>query len=196
MIDLYNGDCLEVMDRLIADGVKVDAIITDPPYGTTSCKWDSIIPIDKMWLRLKKLIKKGRAIVLFGNEPYTSTLRISNIKDYKYDFVWKKTTPTGHLNAKKRPMKDTENIAVFNVHYSLYNPQMSMGKPYHKHNSGKIIDDANGIYIVMVDMDSRSNGERYPTTTLAFKKDGNKGSLHPTQKPLALMEYLVKTYTN
>ena len=89
-IELYNGDCLEVMDKLIADGVVVDAIITDPPYGTTACKWDSIIPFDEMWKRLNKLIKPNGAIVLFGSEPYSSALRMSNIKNYKYDWVWRK----------------------------------------------------------------------------------------------------------
>lgn len=100
-VKLYNGDCLEVMDNLIKEGVKVDCILTDPPYGTTNCKWDSVIPFDKMWERLNKLIKPNGAIVLFGSEPFSSNLRISNIKNYKYDWKWIKTKPSGHLNAKK-----------------------------------------------------------------------------------------------
>ena len=106
MIEVYNDDCLKVMDKLIADGVKVDAVITDPPYGTTACKWDSVIPFDEMWDRLNKLIKKNGAIVLFGNEPFSSLLRCSNLKKYKYDWIWKKSNVMGFLNAKKRPLKE------------------------------------------------------------------------------------------
>ena len=105
MIDLYNGDCLEVMDKLIEDGIKVDAIITDPPYGTTACKWDSIIPFEEMWERLNKLIKPNGAIVLFGSEPFSSALRMSNIKNYKYDWVWNKKHSTNFMIAKKTTVK-------------------------------------------------------------------------------------------
>ena len=112
-IQLYHGDCLEIMDKLIEQGVKVDAIITDPPYGTTACKWDSVIPFDEMWKRLNLLIKENGAIVLFGTEPFSSVLRVSNIKNYKYDWVWDKVTAKGHLVAKIRPMQQTEYISVF-----------------------------------------------------------------------------------
>ena len=111
-IDLHHGDCLEVMDKLIKQGIKVDAIITDPPYGTTACKWDSIIPFPDMWERLNKLIKPNGAIVLFGSEPFSSALRMSNIKNYKYDWVWDKVKPSGHLIAKHRPMTHIENILI------------------------------------------------------------------------------------
>ena len=120
---LIKGDCLYVMDQLIAEGVVVDAIITDPPYGTTACSWDSVIPFDEMWERLNKLIKPNGAIVLFGSEPFSSALRMSNIKNYKYDWVWDKIRGVGHLNAKKRPMMCTENIIIFNER-GLYYPQM------------------------------------------------------------------------
>ena len=109
-IKLYNRDCLEVMDDLIKQGIKVDAIITDPPFGTTACKWDSIIPFDKMWERLNKLIKSNGAIVLFGSEPFSSALRMSNIKNYKYDWVWEKHKPSNFALAKKQPMKYHELI--------------------------------------------------------------------------------------
>ena len=132
---LYKGDCLEVMDRMIADGVKVDAIITDPPYGTTACKWDSVIPFDLMWEQLKRVIKPDGAIVLFGSEPFSSALRMSNIKQYKYDWVWKKERGTNFLNFKYQPSKETENIMVFGnmaTSYSkkgnlIYYPQMREG---------------------------------------------------------------------
>ena len=189
---LYNDDCLVRMDKLIAKGVKVDMVLTDPPYGTTQNKWDSIIPLPEMWERLNKLIKPNGAIVLFGAEPYSSTVRMSNIKNYKYDWVWVKEQGTGFLNAKKQPLKNNEVISVFYGKQPTYNPQMRTGfKPYTT-TKGSGTDNYN--------KDSKdtittvNNGDRYPLNTLSFSRDKNK--LHPTQKPVALMEYLVKTYTN
>ena len=124
MIKLYNGDCLEVMDKLIEQGVKVDAIITDPPYGTTACKWDSVIDFDEMWKRLKLLRNDNTSIVLFGSEPFSSALRMSNIKEYKYDWVWEKSRPSGSMLAKKQPLRNTEQISIFYKKQCLYNPQM------------------------------------------------------------------------
>jgi len=188
---LIHGDCLEVMDKLIDEGVKVDAIITDPPYGTTACKWDSVIPFDKMWERLNKLIKPNGAIVLFGSEPFSSALRMSNIKNYKYDWYWNKGQGTGFLNSKKMPLKNIENISVFQKSIN-YNPQMRTGfKPY-KTKKGGLTDNYRKDSVDEVI--TISNGERYPLNTLNFTRDKNK--IHPTQKPVALMEYLIKTYTN
>lgn len=113
MIDLYNGDCLDIMDKLIEDGIKVDAIITDPPYGTTACKWDNVIPFEDMWLRLNKLIKPNGAIVLFGSEPFSSALRMSNIKNYKYDWIWEKDKGANFATSRKQPLKKHEIISVF-----------------------------------------------------------------------------------
>ena len=194
------GDCLEEMDKLIAEGIIVDAIITDPPYGTTACKWDSVIPFPEMWERLNKLIKPNGAIVLFGSEPFSSALRMSNIKKYKYDWVWKKPRGTGHLNAKKMPMRDTENISIFNIHYSLYNPQMTEGSPYSPKSSkvdriSKAGDTTYGTFIVGNSVGGYNSGFRYPKTVLEFGVI-ERDTLHPTQKPVALMEYLIKTYTN
>ena len=121
---LYQGDCLEVMDGLISLGVKFDAIITDIPYGTTACKWDSVIPLDEMWERLNKLIKLNRAIVLFGSEPFTSKLRISNIKNYKHEWYWNKNNSGNILCAKYMPLKVIENICIFSNGKCTYNPQM------------------------------------------------------------------------
>jgi len=186
---IYNGDCLDVMDMLIAQGIKVDAIITDPPYGTTACKWDSVIPFDSMWERLNALIKPKGAIVLFGSEPFSSALRMSNIKNYKYDWYWEKNQATGFLNSKKMPLKNVENISVFQQVIN-YNPQMRTGfKPY-KCKQGKTKTQNYGKQTGAV---TESNGERYPLTLLNFPRDKDKN--HPTQKPLALMEYLVRTYT-
>ena len=199
-IDLYRGDCLEVMDRLIEDGVKVDSIITDPPYGTTACKWDSVIPFDEMWLRLNKLIKPNGAIVLFGSEPFSSALRMSNIKNYKYDWVWEKHHKTGHLNAKNRPMKIIESISVFSKGKHLYNPQglIEINKHTKNSNSDMNRDGKNSTSVVNNAPPKKEYFQKYtnyPTEILKFDSMNSNG-LHPTQKPVALMEYLIKTYTN
>lgn len=198
-IDLYNGECLEIMDKLIKDGVVVDAIITDPPYGTTACSWDSIIPFEEMWNRLNKLIKPNGAIVLFGSEPFSSALRMSNIKNYKYDWIWNKN-PVGFLNAKKMPLKSTEIISIFYKQLPVYNPQglIKIEKVIKKNGISKEIKSEKGL--------STHNGGRlkgeytsentnYPKQIISFNKSNSK-SVHPTQKPVALMEYLIKTYTN
>lgn len=187
-IELYWGDCLKIMDGLIADGVKVDAIITDPPYGTTACKWDSVIPFDEMWKRLKVLRKDNTPIVLFGSEPFSSSLRISNIKEYKYDWIWEKEQGANFMLVKYQPYKVHEIISVFYKH--RYNPQMTKGKPY---VSGKgFSGDITGN---VIKIQNKNIGIRYPKSIQKFNTD-KKTSIHPTQKPLALMEYLVKTYTN
>jgi site-specific DNA-methyltransferase (adenine-specific) len=189
-IDLYKGDCLEVMDELIEQGVKVDAIITDPPYGTTACKWDSVIPFDEMWQRLNKLIKPNGAIVLFGSEPFSSALRMSNIKNYKYDWVWEKEQGANFMLMKYQPYKVHENILVFSNKTHFYNPQKTKGKPYisGKGLSGEAVGNVKKVQ-------TKNSGDRFPRSVQKFTTDKSK-SKHPTQKPVALMEYLIKTYTN
>lgn len=190
--NIYNMDCLKGMDLMIEEGIKVDAIITDPPYGTTNCKWDSIIPFDEMWKRLKKLKRYDRTpVVLFGSEPFSSLLRASNIKEFKYDWYWKKETGTGFLNAKRQPLRDIENIAVFYKRQCMYNPVMRKGDPYKTTNNP---DKQKGINNEYKKVTTINNGERYPLQTISFNRP--RGTVHPTQKPVALMEYLVKTYTN
>ena len=198
MIDLRKGDCLEVM-KTIPDG-SIDAIITDPPYGTTACKWDSVIDFTLMWEQLNRIIKPNGAIVLFGSEPFSSALRVSNIKNFKYDWVWDKKRCTGFLNAKKQPLRNNEIISVFYKKQPTYNPQ-----PYRKNTTGNMgkskehQTDSYGKYH-RADGDN-SNEFGYPRTLLTqipvinnLSKD--KSGLHPTQKPILLMEYLIKTYTN
>ncbi len=187
------------MDKLIKYNIKVDAIITDPPYGTTQCKWDSIIPIPDMWNCCNKIVKDNGAICIFGTEPFSSYVRVNNIKNYKYDWVWQKDKATNHLNAKKQPMRRNELISVFYKKQCLYNPQLSQ-KP--KENirppttKRKNIDnygsmDKESTRSIPVDMS-------YPNETLKFRGCfGDKGkSHHPTEKPVDLLEYLIRTYTN
>ena len=187
-VKLYKGDCLEVMDKLIVEGVKVDAIITDPPYGTTACNWDTVIPFDAMWERLNKLIKPNGAIVLFGSEPFSSALRMSNIKNYKYDCYWEKSKPVNHINAKHQPMRKIETISVFYSKQPVFN-RVKKDIPIITTSTTK-----NTVFGKSIDNYTREVTHNANFDLLSFKGDKNK--LHPTQKPVALMEYLIKTYTN
>ncbi|MDC5100189.1 site-specific DNA-methyltransferase [Acinetobacter baumannii] len=191
-VQLGHGDCLELM-KSIPDN-SIDSIVTDPPYGTTQCKWDSVIPFEPMWTELKRVIKPNGAIVLFGGEPFSSMLRCSNLNMFKYDWIWKKPQGTGFLNTKKQPLRDAEAISVFYEKQAYYNPQMGTGKPYkyshNKESSSKIVYGEYGTNI------RESSGKRYPKTIIEFNnKDSKEQGLHPTQKPVALLEYLIKTYT-
>lgn len=207
---LYNGDCLEVMDKLIEEGVKVDCIITDPPYGTTKCKWDSIIPFEEMWNKLNKLINPNSSIVLFGSEPFSSTLRMSNTKNYKYDWKWDKVTGTGHLCAKYKPMQRVEDIMVFSKSKHNYFPQMEqlseeeykkkiskISKKTYKSNS-ELTSSHNELSLE--DRNTDNYNKKYPSNILVYskymKECNNVKRVHPTQKPVDLLEYLIKTYTN
>ena len=174
----------------IPDG-SIDLILTDPPYGTTACKWDSVIPFEPMWEQLNRIIKKNGAIVLFGSEPFSSLLRVSNLKMFKYDWIWEMDNGTGFLNAKKQPLKVVETISVFYKSQCSYNPQMRLGyKPY-KTTHGATKTENYGKQTGAI---SVSNGERYPLNLIKFPRD-KTNKIHPTQKPVALLEYLIKTYT-
>lgn len=192
MNKLIHGDCLEEMDKLIEQGIIVDAIICDPPYGTTACKWDSVIPFDAMWERLNKLIKLNGAIVLFGSEPFSSALRMSNIKNYKYDWIYRKPQGVNPLLCKKQPLNDIDLVHTFYSKQCLYNPQFSEGKPYTvtRDKKDRILEVQN---LKTKQTTTINKGKRYPKRVLDFKQ---QRGLHPTQKPVALMEYLIKTYTN
>lgn len=189
-IDLYNGDCLEVMKNI--SDKSVDMILCDLPYGTTACKWDTVIPFEPLWEQYNRIIKDNGAIVLFGSEPFSSALRMSNIKNFKYDWIWNKKLAGNGILAKKQPLKIHEIVSVFNS--GIYIPQMTKGR-YRKKMTGGIkeseITGGNSV------VDEYSNDLYYPKTILEYGI-GNmrKGRLHPTQKPVALLEYLIKTYTN
>jgi len=197
-IDLFNGDCLIEMDKLISQGIKVDAIITDPPYGTTACKWDSVIPFDEMWERLNKLIKPNGAIVLFGSEPFSSALRMSNVNNFKYDWIWDKKTSTNFMLAKKQPLKYHENILVFNS--KIYYPIKTKREKAKDYRGGKSEFKNNTVVSKTKDVSKTLRTEMYPKSIIECpsqaKECNNTKRVHPTQKPVALMEYLVKTYTN
>ena len=190
MIDLCNGDCLEIM-KAIPDG-SIDCVITDPPFQVTQCKWDKIIPFEPMWEQLKRIIKPNGAIVLFGVEPYSSALRMSNIKMFKYDLIWDKRSTTGFLNANKMPLRQHENIHLFYSKPPTYNPQMRKGKKRTKggkqYTKSPVYGDYNELPKIEYDL-------YYPTTIKTFSNANQKDKLHPTQKPVALLEYLIKTYT-
>ena len=194
-VTLYQGDCLEIMPRL---DMTFDACITDPPYGTTACKWDSVIPFDPMWLELKRLVKPNGAICLFGSEPFSSKLRCSNLPMFKYDWVWEKSKASNFLNARKIPLKAHEIISVFSAEYHVYNPVMGEGKPYHGKpgRQGSISDYVGTVKNPLYRNDNA--GTRFPRSVLYFNtaETEAEGCSHPTQKPVALLEYLIRTYTN
>lgn len=184
-----NCDCLEGLKN-VPDG-SVDLIVTDPPYGTTACKWDVVVPFDKLWPEYKRVLKPGAACVIFGSEPFSTLLRASNLKDFKHDWIWEKEQGANFMNVKFQPYKVHEIVSVFCCDKEHYHPQMQTGKPYlsGKGTSGDITGNVPKIQ-------KRNQGTRYPRSVLRFNTDKARGSLHPTQKPRDLLEYLVRTYSN
>ena len=186
------GDCLEIMESIPSE--SVDMILCDLPYGTTNCKWDIIIPFEPLWKEWYRIAKINAPIVLTASQPFTSVLIASNLKHYKYSWVWEKSKATGYLNAKKMPLKAHEDICIFYRKPPIYNPQMWQSTPYNKGKAHRPTDVYGQQISVLVKNDT---GLRYPRTVQYFKTAESEGKvLHPTQKPLALFEYLIKTYTN
>lgn len=191
--EIYKGDCLELMPKFVKSK-SIDMIFCDLPYGTTKCKWDSVIDLPKLWSEYERVIKDNGAIVLFAAQPFTSALVMSNPKLFKYDWVWQKPKGTGHLNAKKQPMRDKEDICVFYKKQCTYNPQMTKGEPYKEKSGWKGTEGYEG-YGVDKRLGNDNNGVRYPKQVQQFGVV-ERGTLHPTQKPLSLIEYMIRTYTN
>jgi site-specific DNA-methyltransferase (adenine-specific) len=195
MIDLRLGDCLEVM-KTIKSG-SIDAIITDPPYGTTACKWDSVIPFDSMWEQLNRIIKPNGAIVLFGSEPFSSALRMSNIKNFKYDWIWKKNAGSNFGSVRFQPMKEHENICIFGKGKLNYYPirQKRADSGFARQKTPIKYNTKTEVYsnTLHKEMSVKIPKDRVPSSVQKFNRERG---LHPTQKPVLLMEYLIKTYTN
>lgn len=191
-VQLQKGDCIKLMHEL--PDKSVDMILCDLPYGITNHKWDSIIPYDDLWTEYERIIKDNGAIVLFGAEPFSTKLRMSNIKLYRYDWVWLKSRATLFQMSHKRPMNKHELISVFYKHLPTYNPQMSKGKPY-KTNGRRERKASGFLSSGMVNIPRNNKGTRYPTTILDFP-NSNAKRYHPTEKPINILSYLIKTYTN
>ena len=195
MINLMLGDCLERMKEI--ESGSVDMILTDPPYGTTACKWDSVIPLEPMWDQLKRVIRPNGAIVMTASQPFTSALIMSNIKQFKYCWVWEKSRPSGHLQAKRMPLRNTEDIVVFYGKQCAYNPQGVISCDYIKKYTEKRANNGSTYgKLGPSKKDHKQTTTNYPRQILKFKSPHNVGAFHPTQKPIALMEYLIKTYTD
>ena len=190
---IINGECIYEMSKIL-DGT-IDMILCDLPYGTTQCKWDTIIPFNDLWEQYVRIIKPNGAIVLTACQPFTSNLVMSKPKLFRYSLVWEKSKSTGYLNSKKMPMRSHEDILVFYKNLPTYNPQMSQGTPYDKGKANRPTDvyrEQKGEIHVKND-----TGLRYPRSVKYFKTAESEGKVyHPTQKPISLMEWLIKTYTN
>ena len=186
---LLQGDCLELMKDI--SNKSIDLILCDLPYGTTHNKWDTIIPFDKLWVQYKRIIKDNGAILLFSQMPFGASLIMSNPKMFRYEWIWEKNQAVGFLNAKKMPLRKHENILVFYKHLPTYNPQglIKLDEPIQEKGSA----NRNGKNYGVADKSFTRTHTNYPTDIITFSKDSG---YHPTQKPVDLLEYLIKTYTN
>lgn len=195
-IKLYQGDCLEIMKKI--PDQSIDMILCDLPYGTTKCKWDTSINLDELWKAYNRIIKNNAAILLFAQTPFDKILGFSNLKMLKYEWIWEKTQATGHLNAKKMPMKAHENILVFYKKLPVYNPQKTAGhNPIHSYTKYISTQNNTELYGYMgKELSGGGETDRYPRSVITFSSDKQTCHLHPTQKPVALCKYLIKTYTN
>lgn len=190
-IQLFEGDCIEQMKKIPTGTVNM--ILADLPYGTTRCKWDNVIPFSPMWSEIERITTDNAAILLFAAAPFDKTLACSNIKLFRHEWIWEKPSATGFFNAKKMPLKAHENILVFYKSMPTYNPQKSTGNTRKVSRAKVVQSECYGKQIGVKHYDST---ERYPRSVIKFSSDKQYNNLHPTQKPLALCEYLINTYTN
>lgn len=188
---LLNGDCLELMEAIPDD--SIDMVLCDPPYGTTKCKWDTTLNLGKLWKHINRITKNNAAICLFSAQPFTTILINSNLKNYRTEWIWEKPAATGFLNAKIQPLRAHENIIVFYRKKPTYNPQITHGHPRKTASRKNVNSECYGDAIKMQHYDSTS---RYPRDVIIFPSDKQLISLHPTQKPVSLCEYFIKTYSN
>lgn len=191
MINLIHGDCFDVFPR-IASG-SIDLVCADVPYGTTECRWDSVLDLDRMWLELYRVAKPNAAILIFSAQPFTSVLVASNLKHWRSEWIWEKGNATGFLNAKKQPLRAHENIEVFYRQQPTYNPQHTHGHARKTSKRKSVNSECYGKAYELTEYDSTS---RYPRDVQFFSSDKQKGNYHPTQKPLPLVRYLIETYSN
>lgn len=187
---LWHGDCLNLMKDI--DTNSIDMVLVDLPYGTTQCKWDSILPLKDLWTEYNRIVKDNGAMLFHCAQPFTSNLIMSNPKNFKYEWIWEKSKASNYLNAKKQPLRAHESIAVFYRRPCTYNPQMTQGEAYNKGTALRETD----VYGSQRAVEVKSDGERYPRTVQYFVTAEKEGKLHPTQKPIALAEYFVKTFSN
>ena len=190
---ILQGDCLDILPTLPAE--SVDMVLCDLPYGTTACKWDTVIQLERLWAEYQRIVKPNAAIVLTAAQPFTSALVMSAPHLFKYEWVWEKTSATGHLNAKRRPMAAHESVLVFSFGTPAYYPQKTFGHKRKvstaRHKRGCVKTEVYGEH----GLSSYDSTERYPRSVITFKSDKQKSALHPTQKPVALLEYMIRTYT-
>ncbi|HBS6318916.1 TPA: site-specific DNA-methyltransferase [Klebsiella pneumoniae] len=191
MIRLHNANCFDVFPEIASD--TVDLVCADIPYGTTQCRWDSVLDLALMWEQLYRIVKPSAAIVLFSAQPFTSVLINSNLRDWRSEWIWEKGNATGFLNAKKQPLRAHENIEVFYRRQPTYNPQFTHGHERRTSKRKTVNSECYGKALTLTKYDSTS---RYPRDVQFFSSDKQTGNYHPTQKPLALVQYLIETYSN
>lgn len=198
--EIINADCFDYFPSI--EDKSVDLIFADLPYGTTNCKWDSILPLDKLWVEYKRIIKDNGCILLFAQTPFDKVLGCSNLDWLKYEWIWEKTQATGFLNAKKMPMKSHENLLVFYKNLPTYNPQKTQGhKPMNYYTKKANVQNKTEVYgKVKIDISGGGDTDRFPRSVQVFSSDKQKnkldGTIHPTQKPIELIKYFINTYTN